>query len=343
MSKIVEVPSRLDKRGFEEFVKKLHSLFEEDIQEKADNIIFDLRGLTWLEPMEAMCLPIAAQWICSKIDIKTKPEFWVWVGKKDPGKRTLHPYFSFLLPLGILHYLVKKGFKVTKYPDKENLSLSEPFTPESFNTFGDKETNITVTLILNLTQIDEVAGYFATRLKNIDWLDEGKKGILCNIIVNELCSNVVMHAFSNVRDEVKMGIVAVRLLRNFINILIVDAGPGIAEALRGKYERDKGRKAEGSEIIRYAFEKGTSSRDKSINPNAGFSLYEVFRAVQRWEKDIPELQMVSKIQFRVRSRTSEVHLLPEGIPDRNDLLDFPGTQIKIVLPARRAKQIRLEL
>jgi len=117
-------------------------------------------------------------------------------------------------------------------------------------------------------------------------------------------------------------------------IVVVDGGKGVYETLKEAYKKNKSKEGRPFEILRYAFEDGSTSkiniRDKKAGEEEiGQGLYKVKEAVLKWDGIIEMRSCQSRITF---SRDYEDGLPPDENDPFKEITHFPGTQLRVLIP-----------
>lgn len=144
-----------------------------------------------------------------------------------------------------------------------------------------------------------------------------------SVILSEVCQNIVEHAGSEGWVAAQTYSWARRLGRNVVVISVADVGRGFRGSLADEHAARFGDRWGDASALEAAFIHGLTRFPDS---GRGQGIQQIRRQVRRWDGMI-----------QVRSGTARIADVPEwhdSPPMEEDLPDFPGAQIAIVLPAR---------
>jgi hypothetical protein len=145
-----------------------------------------------------------------------------------------------------------------------------------------------------------------------------------SVILSEVCQNIIEHAESGGWVGIQTYNWARRLGRQVVVIGVADLGIGFRGSLAKEHAARFGDRWDDLTALQAAFLHGvTRFRD----PGRGQGLKQIRNRVKKWGGKVS-----------IRSGTARIADIPEwddSPASQNDLADFPGSQIQIVLPARQ--------
>lgn len=276
----------LDHSAFEEII---HSL---DRVESGTEVIFDGSGVSFVDPYGLVGLITAARY-CKGLGIRPK---------------IVAP------PLSVSTYMKRMNFfeAMDEYGDYEKVfSFSFPSRRDSPLL---EVTKVEVSQGYN--SIIDISGELTKRMKMM--LSRGSTfsqstvtGLVTNIV--EICENV--------EHSHDIGFVAAQRYRTTIPMVkvgIMDLGIGIANSLRGKYERKVSNWSD-SKAIRLSLLPDITSRQES----GGLGLSQLSKFIREQTRG----------ELVIRSGNAKRVISHEGERDYRELNFFPGTQISMTIPA----------
>jgi hypothetical protein len=182
----------------------------------------------------------------------------------------------------------------------------------------------------------------------LDW--SGSKALIsvfCNVFLLELLNNVMEHS------EAAYGLVAIQTHEgeailsdrlewekafvsenpDHVELFIGDAGTGIVNTLLQVFRR-AGKEGDTTALLEFACQAGTTSKrngQPSVQNNRGMGLYYVSQRVAEWEGAC-EVRSGNGIICHAYLRDGGWRTFVKPLGPHRDATDFPGTQIKILLP-----------
>lgn len=347
----IRMPRELDFISFEDdFLEKINKKIQ--IREKLNRLIFDFSKTEYTGLMEILCLSIAADYLHKEKDCTSS--FYL-------PKKKVSRFRSFLVDWNIVNVLSKKGtfnFNVTEETERK-------YRVEKFmgaRSFSSRE----------LSDVkNDLLSSFKSNFPEIS--DKGKSS-LSNNIVFEICQNAMDHAYEEdeipntfliatisypnyiwimenyreKREGAQRSLLKLpewfrnimryeRECKNFLEIVVVDGGRGMAENLkiqfREKIKKKLSAKGEKREPFPYEYRdknivenvilKGglSSHKEKERDPRRGYGLFWMRKHVETWGGCV--ILYTGKCKSIISTHGHE-------FLDRK--FDFPGVQYKIFLP-----------
>jgi len=245
---IIKLPKNLNFKKFEnEFIKDLNTFILSSARQYSE-VKFDLTGTTWMDLLEAACLPVAAEWIKKETAGTCDPKFLFRLpyrfdkgstADKTQVRKSNDFYFHFLSWWRVADTLSNAHFKIDCLLDKDEhvsydeinkfLRMESDQIPSGFmeyitwlkkqwfkeldiNKEGGSLRLIPLTEVLEKHSISDSVARLKKRLEKMNWMGEDERGTMCDSIIYELCENIVDHAYKPEDPLPKTGLMAVRLL-----------------------------------------------------------------------------------------------------------------------------------
>lgn len=142
-----------------------------------------------------------------------------------------------------------------------------------------------------------------------------------SVILSEVCQNIVEHADSDGWVSAQTYNYRQRLGRQVVVIAVMDVGVGFSGSLAREHAQRYGERWSDATALEAAFLHGVS---RYRDPGRGQGLQGIRKQVSRWNG-----------LFTVRSGTARIAEVPDWLdwkPVTENLPDFPGAQIEVVLP-----------
>jgi len=247
-NKIIKIPKSLNFKKFDtQFLPDVNA-FLTSLPRDFSEIVFDLTGTTWMDLLEAACLPIVAEWIEKETDEVCKPRFLFRFPLKFAKgsteqesnlKKSNDFYFHFLSWWRVLDILLEFKFKIGGLLGNEKcfsygeindfLKMEDYQIPPELRDYitwlreervkesdlrqmGRSSRLLPLTPVHNKNTISVFVSSLKKRLEKLQWMDKDERGTLCDSIIYELCENIIDHAYNPTDALPKTGLVAVRLL-----------------------------------------------------------------------------------------------------------------------------------
>ena len=365
-----------------------------------DQVFIDLGNLSWIDLLEGMCLPVAADWIERSFHCR-KPVFRIYTPeillKKDSfremlgisaedaqmalAKRKARAGFNdrresvfhrALWDWRLLRYIRTKDIDLLLLLNGQEYRWNDMLFMEKLVSTSriEPEKVIDITSILTREALLPVTERLAdTLMRTIPHLQMREIIYFCHLVYR-LCENVFEHAYEADDGMPKTGAIAVRYtkprgliksveqyetplkafqrlaipehLHSFyekyyaspiVEIAVVDGGIGVYERLKETYrEKHKGMEGRPFDVIRYAFQKGSTSKKLDNNlteEDVGLGLFRVKNQALDWDGFVEMRSCQSRITF---SRNCENGAPPDPGDESKEIRYFPGTQVRVLIP-----------
>ena len=245
---VIKLPKNLNSKNFDdEFIHDVNTFLLSSACQCAE-VKLDLTGTTWMDLLEAACLPVAAEWIKKETDGVCDPKFLfrlphkfdkASIGNKTGVRKSNDFYFHFLSWWRVLDTLFDTQFKIDCLLDKDEyvsydeinnlLKMeSDQISPKfmeyitwlkkewlkqlDINKKGGSLRLLPLTEVLEKNSISDSVARLKKRLEKVKWMGEDERGTMCDSIIYELCENIIDHAYKPKDPLPKTGLMAVRLL-----------------------------------------------------------------------------------------------------------------------------------
>jgi len=275
----------------------MNQLTEETFEKTLHSFIrsdqIDLRGVAFIDPYGMVGLLEIGE-LCMLEDIKK----------------------TILLPrsVEVLRYLERMDF----FSHARRYFTLEPMQPAASETVGESDVLLEITPIERANDIHYIVGRVEERAqailaKHLRYDSRAINGFI--VALSEICQNIVEHS----ENKGFVGIQKYRypsMNRNIVKIAVMDAGIGFRRSLASRF------KLKGDlEAIEKALLHGASRHE---DEGRGHGLAAVRRFVEQWHG-----------RLSIRSGTARLSLIPTWSRGRErdmNLVNFPGSQINIILP-----------
>ncbi|MEW6417221.1 MAG: hypothetical protein AB1480_03765 [Nitrospirota bacterium] len=123
-------------------------------------------------------------------------------------------------------------------------------------------------------------------------------------------------------------------------IVVVDGGKGVYTTLNGAFKSHARREGKPFEVLQYAFEEGSTSKkiNRTHEKEIGLGLFKVKEQTLRWDGIIEMRSCQSRITF---SKDYKDGLPPDPNDQSKEITYFPGTQLRVLIPAQNLGQLIL--
>lgn len=295
MRQVVTVPQTLDERGFDALVEEVSAIQE------AEKVIVAGRHLQWADPFGMVGLLSVGRYL------------------RDLSGEA--PILELPESTEVLSYLGRMEF--LREADQV-FQIPEGITPR--RPSGVSNVLLEITPIRSHDDVHSVIEHVQERAGTIlkEKLSYGASdAVPFSIMLSEVCQNIIEHAESGGWVGIQTYNWARRLGRQVVVIGVADLGIGFRGSLAAEHAGRYGERWNDLTALEAAFLHGvTRFRD----PGRGQGLKQIRNRVQRWGGRVS-----------IRSGTARIADVPEwddSPPTQDRLANFPGSQIKIVLPAR---------
>lgn len=291
---VIDVPGRLDARSFDRLVGEVTALSN-------GKALFDARHLRWIDPAGITGLLAAGAVARDRLG--------------EPAR--------IQLPEGseVSGYLARMGF-LEEARDLFSLDGSLPRRSAA----GDSDVLLEVTPISENQDVHRVVDRVQNRAGAILSRTLGLPQtavVQFSVVLSEVCQNVVEHAGAPGWVAAQTYRWARRLGRQVLVISVADVGRGFRGSLAEEHAARFGDRWGDVTALEAAFIHGLTRFPDS---GRGHGIQQIRKQVGRWDG-----------LLQIRSGTARIADVPDwddAPPMEEDLPDFPGAQILIVLPAR---------
>lgn len=150
-----------------------------------------------------------------------------------------------------------------------------------------------------------------------------KEAFQFSVMLSEVCQNIIDHAEAGGWVTTQTYNWVKRLGRKVVSIAVMDLGVGFYGSLASEHAARYGERWSDASALEAAFIHGLT---RFHDPGRGQGLQQIRKQVGRWNG-----------KFAIRSGTARIADVPaweDAPPLEEDLPEFPGAQITIILPAR---------
>lgn len=295
MTRIVEIPSSLDDRSFEQFAESLKA-----DQPDLPRALFDARAVQWASPFGLVGLLTAGQW---------------W-----QEQRRERPLFTVPAQDDVVRYWARAGF----FREAGELFEIHGKVPK-VKVEEQSDVLLGVTPIRQSEDVHTVVGMIQERASRM--LTE-KLGLVASsamgfsVSLSEACQNIVEHAGTGGWVSVHAYNYRRRLGRKLVVIAVSDGGIGFRRSLEGEQSRRYGERwGDGAALEAAVIHNVSRFRD----PGRGQGLAGIKRYLARWE---------GKLSIRSgTARIAIVPQWDEDVPLADHLAYFPGSQLQVTIPS----------
>ena len=193
---------------------------------------------------------------------------------------------------------------------------------------GESDVLLEITPVAKSDDVHEVVGRIQQKAQTILTRElnlDAKATMGFAMTLSEACQNIVEHAGIGGWVAVQTYRWLKRLGRRVVVIAVCDAGVGFRQSLESAQARRLSDRWDDAMALEEAVIRGVS---RFRDPGRGQGLAGVRRYVGRWDG-----------KLSVRSGTARIAILPswdDDVPLAEDLPPFPGAQMQITIPERRA-------
>ncbi|MDP2480911.1 MAG: ATP-binding protein [Candidatus Palauibacterales bacterium] len=297
MSRVIEVPSVLDERGFERLVSDLAE--QTSGEREPERILFDARRVRWTSPYGLVGL--------------------LAVGDVARGRTGLAPSLSEPEASEVRSYWERMDFW-------QNAAAVFDLPSLSTRSHGESDALLELTPIRSHQDVHRVVERVRERAATIleRRLHYPKPAVIqFSVMLSEVCQNILEHAEGDGWVCAQTYFWKERLGRDVLVLAVMDVGQGFEGSLAAEHARRFGDRWSSATALEAAFLNGES---RFRDPGRGQGLQAIRRQVTRWDGEI-----------RIRSGDAMIARVPEWDdiePLSTGLVPFPGAQILIVMPAR---------
>jgi len=295
MRRVITVAPTLDDRAFDALVQESPAAGED-----GDAVIFDARHMRWADPYGMIGLLALGQHL---------------------GRDGDRPALQLPESAEVTSYLGRMGF--LRHAEE---IFEVHGGPRARPKAGPSSVLLEITPIRShedvhgvIEHVMERAGAILTERLAYSRADAA----MFSMILSEVCQNIIEHAEAGGWVGIQTYNWARRLGKQVVVIAVVDLGVGFRGSLAREHSARFGDRWSDATALEAAFIHGvTRFRD----PGRGQGLKQIRKTVGRWGGKIS-----------IRSGTARIADIPEwddAPPMQQDLADFPGSQILIVLPAK---------
>jgi anti-sigma regulatory factor (Ser/Thr protein kinase) len=267
--------------------------FEKTLQSFIRSDQIDLRGVTFIDPYGMVGLLEIGE-LCMLEDIK---------------KTVLLPRSS-----EVLRYLERMDF----FSHAKRYFSLDPMQPPATGSAGESDVLLEITPIERANDIHYIVSRVEERsqailAKHLRYDGKAINGFI--VALSEICQNIVEHS----ENKGFVGVQKYRypsLGRNIVKIAVMDAGIGFRRSLSGRFKLTSD-----LEAIEKALLHGASRHEEE---GRGHGLAAAKRFIEQWQG-----------RLSIRSGTARLSLIPiwaRGREREMNLVNFPGSQINIILP-----------
>jgi anti-sigma regulatory factor (Ser/Thr protein kinase) len=295
MRRVITVAPTLDDRAFDALVQESPAAGED-----GDALIFDARHMRWADPYGMIGLLALAHHLGREGD---RPALQL----PESAEVT-----SYLGRMGFLRH-AEELFEVHGGPRQRPKAGASNVLLEITPIRSHEDVHGVIEHVM------ERAGAILTERLAYSRADAA----MFSMILSEVCQNIIEHAEAGGWVGIQTYNWARRLGKQVVVIAVMDLGVGFRGSLAREHAARFGDRWSDATALEAAFIHGmTRFRD----PGRGQGLKQIRKTVGRWGGKIS-----------IRSGTARIADIPEwddAPPMQQDLADFPGSQILIVLPAK---------
>jgi anti-sigma regulatory factor (Ser/Thr protein kinase) len=298
VSRVVEVPSFFDDKGFEQFAQSLAA------GPLTDRLLFDARGAQWASPFGLIGMLTAGQAVQT-------------AGGPKPG-------FAVPAQEDVRRYWVRTGF----FGHAADLFEIHGKLPRA-RVEEHSDVLLDVTPVRAMEDVHGVVGKIqegAARILTSELGLESAATARFGMALSEACQNIVEHAGTAGWVAVHAYTFRRRLGRRVVVIAVSDAGVGFRRSLEATQARRFGDRWGDAAALEAAVIQGVS---RFRDPGRGQGLSGIKRYLARWQ---------GKLSIRSgTARIVIVPPWDDDVPMTDSLAPFPGAQVQIVIPAQEAE------
>jgi anti-sigma regulatory factor (Ser/Thr protein kinase) len=250
MTRVVEIPSQIDDRTFDQFAKAFG-------QPEGERLLFDAHAAQWASPYGLVGLLAAGQWLAEQ--------------------HYLRPLFTLPTDRDVAHYWARAGFFAHA---KEYFDLHGKVPRVAAS--GSSDVLLEVTPVRGADDVHEIVDRIQDRaaviLKDLGLEAQATMGFA--MALSEACQNIVEHAGTGGWVAVQTYRWRRRLGRRVAVIAVADAGVGFRSSLEATQSHRYGDRWGDASALEAALIRGLS---RFRDPGRGQGLGGVRRYVSRWE------------------------------------------------------------
>ena len=294
---VIGVPASLDDRSFDAMVAELN----EALDGEAGGVLVDARRLRWVDPFGMLSL--------------------LAVGRVARSRGAV-PRLQMPESAEVVSYLSRMSFF------KHAQEIYELHGGSRKRAEGSSDVLLEITPVTShmdvhqiVDRVNERALAILTRQLNIPL----KEAFQFSVMLSEVCQNIIDHAEAGGWVATQTYNWAKRLGRKVVSIAVMDLGVGFYGSLASEHAARYGERWSDASALEAAFIHGLT---RFHDPGRGQGLQQIRKQVGRWNGKIA-----------IRSGTARIADVPswdDAPPLEDDLPEFPGAQITIVLPSRDA-------
>jgi anti-sigma regulatory factor (Ser/Thr protein kinase) len=320
MTRVVEIPAHFDDRSFDQFARSYESVISTYHEKpaavavsgaiagagngaRAERLLFDAHATQWASPYGLVGLLAIGHHLLEVTG--DKPLFTI------PADRAVASYWA---RAGFFRYATECFEMHGKVP------RTAPAT--------ESDVLLEVTPVRGADDVHEVVNRIQERaaaiLSNELGL-EAQATMGFAMALSEACQNIVEHAGTSGWVAVQTYNWRRKLGRRVVVIAVADAGVGFRHTLEATQARRYGERWNDATALEAALIQGVS---RFRDPGRGQGLQGILRYVKRWSG-----------KLSVRSGTGRIAIVPpwdEDAPLEDDLPNFPGSQMLMIIPAQDA-------
>jgi hypothetical protein len=293
---VIATPSTLDDRAFDPMVAELNRALEAD---DGGRVLVDARRARWVDPYGMLGLLAIGQ------------------VARDRGGR---PRLQVPESADVLSYLTRMAFFRAAediYEIHGGARRSAAGASDVLLEITPVQSHVDVHQIVD--KVNERALAILTRQLNYPL----KEAFQFSVMLSEVCQNIIDHAEAGGWVSTQTYNWAKRLGRKVVTISVMDLGVGFYGSLASEHAARYGARWSDASALEAAFIHGLT---RFHDPGRGQGLQQIRKQVGRWNGKIS-----------IRSGTARIADVPswdDAQPLEEDLPEFPGAQIQIVLPSR---------
>ena len=299
MTRVVEVPTYLGDRSFDQFAAAFGSWPPED------RLLIDARGAQWASPYGLIGMLTAGQALVEAG--RERPLFTVPANEDVKRYWTRAGFFRYAAELFELHGRVPR------------VSASGP---------SDVLLDVTpVRASEDVHQVVDKISEGASRTLHGELGLEMKATLRFSMALSEACQNIVEHAGTGGWVAVQAYSFRRRLKRRVVVIAVSDAGVGFRRSLESVHAKRFGERWGDAAALEAALVQGVS---RFRDPGRGQGLAFIKRFLDQWQ---------GKIAIRSgTARLAMIPPWDDDVPLEDRLPFFPGAQVQIIIPAQEPER-----
>ena len=299
MTRVVEIPTYLDGRSFDEFARS----FGSPLTEGGERLLFDARGVKFADPFGLVGLLVAGQTVL------------------ESGHE--RPLFTVPANNNVLSYWARQGF----FDFAGELFELHGKVPKRAPS-GPSDVLLEITPVREVNDVHSVVGAVQERSASIlvhELKLESHATMGFTMALSEACQNIVEHAGTSGWVSAQRYEWRKTLGRKVVVIAVADAGIGFRKSLEPTQASRFGDRWSDQAALESALFHGIS---RFRDPGRGQGLQGIKRYLGRWSG-----------KLGVRSGTARIAIVPDWDNDKplvDGLPEFPGSQISMIIPEQTA-------